>query len=561
MLKISRLSLGIIFCLAIFCAPLLAQNNQSVIGAISAAEAEKWREDLRFMAEEMPRRHKNLFHAMTREQFDAAVKSLNERIPTLTRNQIIVELTRIVAMVKDGHTSIANLMTDPKIGFRSYPLTLYFFKDGLFVIAADRERASAVGARVLKVGKESAEQAYNTIKGLVFHDANNEFGLKASAPFVLVTPEVLHAVGLVEDMDKASFVLEKDGKQMTVELKPVVRDVGAGHSIWDYVKPQGWVDARDAASAPTPLWLKIARDLFWFEYLADSKTVYVQFNGVADKENETLADFSKRLFAFVEKNPVDRLILDLRWNGGGNNQLNKPLIVGLIKSKIDERGKLFTIISRHTFSAAQNLVNELEKYTNTIFVGEPTGENVNFYGDAARIELPNSKLVVRASTLWWQNLDPRDRRLWTGPQIAAELTSHDYITNNDPALKAILSYTPKQELTEQLMEALNTNDVALAAKRFREFKADPANTYLNVEGRMNSFGYRLMGMNRLDHAIEIFKLNTEAYPQSSNVWDSLGEAYMNKGNKELAIKNYEKSVELDPSNTNAVQIIKRLRGM
>jgi cytochrome c-type biogenesis protein CcmH/NrfG len=71
----------------------------------------------------------------------------------------------------------------------------------------------------------------------------------------------------------------------------------------------------------------------------------------------------------------------------------------------------------------------------------------------------------------------------------------------------------------------------------------------------------LMGMKRLDQAIEIFKLNTEAYPQSSNVWDSLGEAYMNKGNKELAIKNYGKALELDPSNTNAAAILKRLRGM
>ncbi|MDT4895195.1 MAG: hypothetical protein QOH25_272 [Acidobacteriota bacterium] len=561
MLKTSRLYLCIIFCLALSCVPLLAQNSKSVVGAISAAEADKWREDLRYMAEEMPKRHRNLFHAMTREQFDQAVKSLNERIPSLTRNQIIVELTRIVAMVEDGHTSIADLMTDPKIGFRSYPLTLYFFKDGLFVMTADQEHAAAVGAKVLKIGNASAEQAYNAVKGLVFHDHDNEFGQKANAPFVLVTPEVLHAVGIIEDMDKAQFVLEKDGKQMTVELKPVARRTEEMHSIWDYVKPKGWVDARDSASAPTPLWLKNVRDLFWFEYLADSKTVYVQFNGVADKENETVADFSKRLFAFVEKNPVDRLILDLRWNGGGNNFLNKPLILGLIKSKIDERGKLFTIISRYTFSAAQNLVNELEKYTNTIFVGEPTGENVNFYGDAARIELPNSKLVVRTSTLWWQNLDPRDRRLWTGPQIAAELTSHDYFTNNDPALKAILNYTSKKELTEQLMEALDANDVALAAKRFREFKSDPANTYLNIEGTMNSFGYRLIGMKRLDQAIEIFKLNTEAYPQSSNVWDSLGEAYMNKGNKELAIKNYEKALELDPSNANAAQILKRLRGM
>ena len=561
MSKISRLFMGIIFCLSFSVCPLLAQNSMSGVAAISAAEAEKWREDLRYMAEELPKRHRNLFHAMTREQFETAVKSLNERIPSLTRNQVIVELTRIVAMVKDGHTSIAGLMSDPKIGFRSYPLSLHFFKDGLFVMTADREHSAAVGARVLKIGNASAEQAYNAIKGLVFHDNDNEFGLKASAPFVLVTPEVLHAVGLVEDMEKAQFVVERDGKQMTIELKPVVRTADEAHSVWDYLKPQGWVDARDSASAPTPLWLKNVRDLFWFEYLADSKTVYVQFNGVADKENETVADFSKRLFTFVEKNPVDRLILDLRWNGGGNNYLNKPLILGLIKSKLDERGKFFTIISRYTFSAAQNLVNELEKYTNTIFVGEPTGENVNFYGDAARIELPNSKLIVRASTLWWQNLDPRDRRLWTGPQIAAELTSKDYFTNNDPALKAILNYTPKKELTEQLMEALAGNDVALAAKRFREFKNDPANAYLNTEATMNSFGYKLMGMNRLDQAIEIFKLNTEAYPQSSNVWDSLGEAYMNKGNKELAIKNYEKALELDPSNANAAQIVKRLRGM
>ncbi|HYO91471.1 MAG TPA: tetratricopeptide repeat protein, partial [Pyrinomonadaceae bacterium] len=319
-------------------------------------------------------------------------------------------------------------------------------------------------------------------------------------------------------------------------------------------------DARDKAVQPTPLWLKDPENLYWFEYLEDSKTVYVQYNGVADKEKESIADFSKRLFAFVESHPVERLILDLRRNGGGNNFLNKPLLLGLIKSKIDERGKFFTIIGRRTFSAAQNFVNELEKYTNTIFVGEPTAENVNFYGDAARIQLPNSGLVVRASTLWWQNMDPRDKRQWTGPQVAAELTSEDYRTNNDPALKAIFAYRDRRELADLLMEALSANDLALAAKWFREYRADPANAYLNIEGSMNSFGYRLMGMNRLTQAIEIFKLNVEAYPQSANVYDSLGEAYLKNGNKELAIKNYEKSLELDPNNPNAVAILKQLRG-
>ncbi|MEW6212944.1 MAG: hypothetical protein AB1631_31765, partial [Acidobacteriota bacterium] len=83
-------------------------------------ETEKWREDLRLMAREMPRLHKNLFHTMTREQFDAAIKKLDDRLPSLARHQVIVEMMKIVAMVGDGHTSI-NPFFDPHLGFRYYP--------------------------------------------------------------------------------------------------------------------------------------------------------------------------------------------------------------------------------------------------------------------------------------------------------------------------------------------------------------------------------------------------------------------------------------------------------
>ncbi|HKC62951.1 MAG TPA: tetratricopeptide repeat protein [Pyrinomonadaceae bacterium] len=65
-------------------------------------------------------------------------------------------------------------------------------------------------------------------------------------------------------------------------------------------------------------------------------------------------------------------------------------------------------------------------------------------------------------------------------------------------------------------------------------------------------------MKKVDEAIDVFNLNAQMYPQSSNVYDSLGEAYMKKGNKELAIKNYEKSTVLDPANTDAIKILKEL---
>jgi CubicO group peptidase (beta-lactamase class C family) len=80
------------------------------------------------------------------------------------------------------------------------------------------------------------------------------------------------------------------------------------------------------------------------------------------------------------------------------------------------------------------------------------------------------------------------------------------------------------------------------------------------ERRLNQVGYELLAEpDRLDEAIAVFLLNTELYPESSNTWDSLGEAYMEKGQTELAIANYEKSLALDPSNTNAVAMLERLR--
>lgn len=80
-----------------------------------------------------------------------------------------------------------------------------------------------------------------------------------------------------------------------------------------------------------------------------------------------------------------------------------------------------------------------------------------------------------------------------------------------------------------------------------------------TERDMNTLGYRLLGAKKIQEAIAIFKLNVEAHPKSANVYDSLGEAYMTNGDKELAIKNYEMSVQLNPANTDGIEALKKLR--
>jgi tetratricopeptide (TPR) repeat protein len=85
--------------------------------------------------------------------------------------------------------------------------------------------------------------------------------------------------------------------------------------------------------------------------------------------------------------------------------------------------------------------------------------------------------------------------------------------------------------------------------------------YIFDENELNGLGYRLLSMERITDAIEILKLNVEAYPESWNAYDSLGEAYMKNGDREEAIKNYRKSLELNPKNENARVMIEKLESM
>ena len=117
---------------------------------------------------------------------------------------------------------------------------------------------------------------------------------------------------------------------------------------------------------------------------------------------------------------------------------------------------------------------------------------------------------------------------------------------------------PKKSIAQVLYKTILENDVEVAIKQYRELKGKQSDSYNFKENELNMLGYHLLRNKKINEAIEIFKLNVEAYPEAYNTYDSLGEAYMKNGDKELAIKNYKKSLELNPKNTNAVNMLKKL---
>ena len=100
--------------------------------------------------------------------------------------------------------------------------------------------------------------------------------------------------------------------------------------------------------------------------------------------------------------------------------------------------------------------------------------------------------------------------------------------------------------------------VEAAIKQYYDLKKNHADEWDFQERELNLLGYALLGEHKIKDAIEIFKLNVAVYPMAANTYDSLGEAYLANGDRELAIKNYRKSLELDPKNTNAVDVLKKI---
>ncbi len=136
---------------------------------------EQWRQDLQNLAKELPRRHKNAFHSVTKEQFERAVAEFDAAIPSLQEHEILIGLRRIIALVGDAHTALA-----PSQTFKRYPLTLYWFGDDLRVVRTTAAYKRALGARVVGIGGLSISEAVSRVNTLVPRKMISSFAIRMS---------------------------------------------------------------------------------------------------------------------------------------------------------------------------------------------------------------------------------------------------------------------------------------------------------------------------------------------------------------------------------------------
>ncbi|MHC4990479.1 MAG: S41 family peptidase [Planctomycetota bacterium] len=518
-----------------------------------------WQADVRFLQDTVHEDYPFLFKKVTAEAFDAEVEKLHRSIPELQEHEIIAGLTRLVASFQYGHTALG--VRESRAQFHQLPLSLYYFADGVHIEGVHEKYEGVLGARVLEIEGVPVDDALAAIRPAI--PAENDQFFKANGLGFLRIPEVLHAQGVTPELDnEITLTLERNGTRFEQTIT-AVQGRGIPRQYGFTVPDESWLSARDPSD--TPAYLKHLDRIYYDEYWPENKTVYIRHSQIQDDPQESIQDFYDRVFDFIDENDVERLVLDLRLNGGGNNYKNKPIVTGIVRTeKINQPGRLFVIIGRRTFSACQNLVNELDNYTNAIFVGEPTAENVNFYGDNRRVELPNSGIPVYLSFAWWQDKPQWENDPWTAPHVFAEMTFDDYRSNRDPVLDAALDFSGEDFILDPmghlagLFQAGKLEEVEAEAERLVR---DPRYRYLDFEDEANQVGYELLGSGQVDSALFVFRLNNRLYPESANTWDSLGEALWKAGQLNEARSYYNKAIELDPDGSIGANARTMLRQM
>jgi len=397
---------------------------------------EGWMYDLDMVQWEVKRKAIQFSPSQALDSFYMGLTKLRREIPKLSNTQIIIELMKIVRYIGDGHSNI--FLPVSRLEFKqTLPLQFYLFEEGLSIISADPKYKELLGSRVIQFETKKINDVINALEPLIGRD--NKMNILVRLPYLMRYPILLKTLGLISHENRVELKIKNlKGEEKTVN---VIADT-LQPDIWNIQpNPKEWVSLPELPPDSLALYLRNNDKIFWFNYSPANKILYAQVNRIRDAPEESLSDFGSRLSRFIDENDVEKLVIDLRGNNGGNTFSGWSFVNQLSSNnKINKKGRLFVIIGRRTFSAAQNTATYFERLTNAIFVGEPTGSRPNFVGDEAPIKLPYSHLDLNISGVLWQSSWGVDHRIWIAPLIYTPPTLEDYANNRDKAMEAITSY-------------------------------------------------------------------------------------------------------------------------
>lgn len=494
-----------------------------------------WRASVDEVVNDVRLLHPNPFTKTGRLAFDRRAASLKAALPSLTEEQRAVELMELVASIGDGHT----LLELERPDFASwYPIRLYSFSDGLFISAAHKSVQDLAGAQVVEIASRPADEVVSKSRALV--GADNSVGA-LSGLYALHNSRLMRGLGYADkNGDLQVTVRLRNGKTERRVLHPLVSDSAKAEEAsfgWRFlretygppIKGNEWVSSyRQTFSgewtkqdSTRPLHLRELDKRYSFQLLPKQDAIYARMDGFDD----SFLKFLDSLLVAVDQQKPRRLILDWRWNSGGDgsvvNAMRRALIIRQAKGAWRE---LYVLTGRKTFSATVMAINSLIDQIPFTIVGEPAGSALNHYGDATSRTYPRIGARLQVSTLWHQLSSSDDVREFIPVDVAAPFSSSDYINGRDPAVDPILRGDEMRSISAIAIAAGGAAArSALYSRREKSKAYEWWSPPSELDLRRSCQQLRDVEKRYAD-ALEACALPTEMYPYYWGAWYNLGYA-------------------------------------
>ncbi|MEO8670209.1 MAG: hypothetical protein ABI411_02770 [Tahibacter sp.] len=390
------------------------------------------------------------YTAATRALAQAKLGELNARAGSLSSAELLVGLAQIGALTDNAHSGLR--YHDPlALPGARLPLRLLWFPDALIVARATGDAADLAGARVLAIEGLAPEALFTRVKSL---QGGSEINRRKYLPELIESLGVLHAIGVAKRSDRVTLKLKLASgtivdRALNMVANGSVSPTADTERLWS---PEPVVDEAKWTTAIStdalPMYLTDAAEPFRTVPMPDVDALYIQFRSNGDEDGHPIADFTARVDAEIAARKPANLILDLRFDVGGN-LLTTLGFMRALPSKI--AGQTYLLVGNYTYSAGIISAAAVKKGggDRVTVVGEALGDRLSFWSEGDRVSLPNSHFGMRYTNGTF-NLDngcaaiPQclDKLVDVNfvsliPQIAAPLTSVAYLAKRDPALAAV----------------------------------------------------------------------------------------------------------------------------
>lgn len=408
-------------------------------------QLEPWEGDIYFLEYELPKLHKNVYHSISQEDYNQKIAQLKIDCVDLDIEKQAVKLREFTASIGDAHTSYYSTMT------HAFPLNIVILEDGVFVTAALEENRHLVRtnnnntepARVQliaingtpifdesKTSSNSSNNIFSIYESILSHE--NESNLKNQMSSCLLDPNILYGAGITSSKDNCIMTFEfPDGSTEDIELEA---------KALNNFRELDWVvyydDNYPADRSVLPDYIQYERETYYGKYYdVPENTLYILYNSCSNNPEQSFSEFISEQYSNIGIKTIDKVVVDLRNNGGGDSRIIKPLY-NLLDSEL-ANSDLYVITGSKTFSSAlMNAIELSNKYDGTL-IGGPTGGKPNHYGEVKHIQLPTGNSISWSTKYF--TMIPGDNSDSLYPDISVDIESADFFALEDPIINKILN--------------------------------------------------------------------------------------------------------------------------